>query len=526
MSFVSWQYPLLLALVYLLYWRVSQRPRIFVLIAASYYFYACWDIRFLALILSTTCLDYLCGRAIRGEWQSLPRSLGFFFAPAAWLGVCWLVPGIEAISPVTIAVAAAFGGLVCGTYHWIRQLPENRRPKAVLLLSITVNLLILGFFKYYGFFVESLDSLLGTLGLSPTLPILNILLPVGISFYTFQSLSYSIDVYRGKTEPCWGLPEYAAYISFFPQLVAGPIERSTSLLPQILTKRSFETEHLTTGCRLILTGYFKKVFVADNCALIANYAFEPGTDLNGYWAVLGVVAFAFQIYGDFSGYTDIARGSARLFGITLQQNFRFPYLAMGPSDFWQRWHISLSSWFRDYVYIPLGGNRRGVSRTLINLLLTMGIAGLWHGASWNFVLWGLYHGVILVLYRVTPGLRSLEGTESVPWWKQVAAIPSMFLLTLLGWALFRSYEIAQFENWFAALGIWDESAAVEWYRPMKYLLFHTIPLLLLQAASLRQADEAAFGRFHWVIRALIYVGMIILIAGSPRSDQEFIYFQF
>lgn len=526
MSFVSWQYPLLLATVFLIYWQVPRKLRIILLIAASYYFYACWDVRFLALILSTTCLDYLCGRGIHDDHPSWTRSAGLFFVPGLWLALCQLVPGVDQIPAKSLVLAFSIGAGGLAFYFFIWRLDPSKRKKAFVILSLGMNLLILGFFKYYGFFVENLKGILEGAGFAPNLPLLQILLPVGISFYTFQSLSYVIDVYRGKTQPCMGFRDYAAYISFFPQLVAGPIERSTRLLPQILEKRQWDPEHLTTGCRLIFVGVFKKVFIADNCVYISNYAFHPDTPLNAYWAILGIVAFAFQVYGDFSGYTDIARGSARLFGIHLNQNFRFPYLSVTPSDFWSRWHISLSNWFRDYLYIPLGGNRCGRMRTLVNLMLVMGIAGLWHGASWNFILWGCFHGLLLVLYRVTPGLNRLDSDEHLPIFAKIPAIVLMFTFVLIGWALFRSAEISQFGNWFLALGNWDADYSIPWLRPLQYLLFHVIFLIALQALTLKHCDEAAFGRFHWIIRGVIYVIGVVLIVGSPTVNEQFIYFQF
>jgi D-alanyl-lipoteichoic acid acyltransferase DltB (MBOAT superfamily) len=523
MSFVSWQYPLLLAILYLLYWRVPQGMRVVLITAASYFFYGCWDPRFLTLILGTTCVDFLCGRLLAGERVPPWKSAALLLSPAMWLGICTLIPGLEKVTLGMAGLAAAIGVAVFAIMTRLGPALPGEMRRGPVVLSICFNLLILGFFKYFGFFVESMEALLTSLGLAPTLPILAIVLPVGISFYTFQSLSYIIDVYRGKTESCRHFFDYAAYISFFPQLVAGPIERSTDLLPQILKERTFELDHLGVGCRLILVGLFKKLFVADNCALIANYAFEPGTPLNAPWAILGAVAFAFQIYGDFSGYTDIARGSARMLGIHLQQNFRYPYLAQGPSDFWQRWHISLSSWFRDYVYIPLGGNRKGGARTIINLLLTMLIAGLWHGASWNFVLWGAFHGILLVGYRLTPGLSQLEAAKG---FGRLPAIVLMFAFTLVGWALFRSADLAAFGNWFTALANWDSTTAPEWVRPLKFLLFHLGPLWWIQIYSIKQADEVAFGRFHWLVRGGTYAFMGALIACSSGGNQEFIYFQF
>ena len=270
--------------------------------------------------------------------------------------------------------SSRFSSARCITLLWRLPWPRAKR-RAFAALSILTNLGVLGFFKYFNFFASSLEAVAGRLGWTPDWTLPHIILPVGISFYTFQSISYSVEVFKGKARPAADFVTFAAYLSFFPQLVAGPIERPNDLLPQFETPAAWDPANFHRGLRLILTGLFKKVYVANNCAMIANYAFAPGRVLGAPWALLGALAFAFQIYGDFSGYTDIARGSARLLGIRLNHNFNFPYFAQGPSEFWRRWHITLSSWFRDYVYIPLGGNRRGTGRMYFNLWLTMLLAG-------------------------------------------------------------------------------------------------------------------------------------------------------
>jgi D-alanyl-lipoteichoic acid acyltransferase DltB (MBOAT superfamily) len=363
-------------------------------------------------------------------------------------------------------------------------------------------------------------ALLKTVGLQPHELTLHILLPVGISFYTFQSLAYTWDVYRRQMQACPSFITYASYLSFFPQLVAGPIERAKHLLPQIATPRTWSVDHLHVGCRQILVGFFQKVFVADHCALIANYVFDSTTPLNGAWATLGAVAFAFQIYGDFAGYTNIARGSARLMGVELSKNFLFPYFAHAPSDFWQRWHISLSSWFRDYVYIPLGGNRGTHGRTLLNLLVTMFLAGLWHGASWMFVLWGVYHGVLLVVYRTALPLRWLE--EQAP---RFLAIACMSLLTLFGWVIFRSTTPEIFLHWCSA---WTQPSALalSWSKPAAWVALHVLPLLLLQIITWKQRDETNLQHLAWGWRTVIYLLLVVAITSATSSEQEFIYFQF
>jgi D-alanyl-lipoteichoic acid acyltransferase DltB (MBOAT superfamily) len=271
-------------------------------------------------------------------------------------------------------------------------------------------------------------------------------------------------------------------------------------------------------------GFFKKVFVADNCALLANYVFNPSASLNAAWALIGCLAFAFQIYGDFSGYTDIARGSAKLLGVNLVQNFHFPYLARNPSDFWSRWHISLSTWFRDYVYIPLGGNRGSHGQTVRNLMAAMLLAGLWHGASWVFVIWGAYHGVLLILYRYGP-LQWLQRKQYDPGWHSRLALPVMFSFTLIGWAIFRSPTLDHFWAWLTALGNWGP-AALPWLTSWWWLAIHVTPLILLQILTANFADETKFMRLPWMARGIIYSILILLIVSSTASDREFIYFQF
>jgi alginate O-acetyltransferase complex protein AlgI len=458
---------------------------------------------------------------------SIQRTLLTLSFPSLWMIGCRVVMGeASQITGTFIATSLAITVIFGAVYLWHWKCSDRARKRVGLGLSLGINLSILGFFKYYDFFRSSLVDLLEPLGLAPGFPVLAILLPVGISFYTFQSLSYVIDVYRGETKACRDLLFYSAYISFFPQLVAGPIERSRTLLPQILKERSFAKDNFFMGCRLILVGYFKKVFIGDNCALLANYAFSSDAELNGYWALLGILAFTFQIYGDFSGYTDIARGSAKLFGIELNQNFKYPYFASSPSDFWRRWHISLSAWFRDYVYISLGGNRGGNIRTLTNLTLTMFLAGLWHGAAWMFIIWGLYHGLLLVIYRIVPPLARLTDTENPGWLTQLWSVPLMFLLTILGWTFFRSASIDGWLNLMHSLTLWDPETGLKWVKSAYWLMVHTLPLILLQILSWKQRDEVAFQRFPWPIRGFIYVLLLILTITSARHDQEFIYFQF
>ncbi len=526
MSFITWQYLLFLPLVLILYWQLPGRWRLYLLLGASYIFYGCWDVRFLALVMTTTAIDYICALSIEGKKTMAVRVLVLALLPAAWLAGCSLFLPSAGIHRVIIAVTAALGLAFFAGHELIWRLGRENRSRSFLILSVVFCLSILGFFKYFGFFVDSARNLLEILGLPTNRVLLNIILPVGISFYTFQSLGYVIDVYRGQSPACSSLLTFATFDAFFPQMVAGPIERGRHLIPQLEQTKAFEPAYLHDGLRLILVGFFKKVFVADNCAILANYVFDPQTPLNGYWAVLGALAFAFQIYGDFSGYTDIARGSAKLFGIDLVVNFRFPYFARNPSDFWGRWHISLSTWFRDYLYIPLGGNRGSKWETVRNLGVTMLLAGLWHGASWIFVLWGAYHGALLILYRVVPALRSLGDEDASSHLRGALAMALMWLFTLVGWAIFRSPNLHQFGAWLMALGHWQTALALPWATSFIWLLIHAAPLIFLQILTWRYRDETNLGRLAWPVRGLIYAVMVMLIVSSTAQDTEFIYFQF
>ena len=538
MSFTSWEFAVLLSSVFALYWRLPWRGRIWLILAASYSFYGFWDARFLALHFTTTIVDYFAATAMNRQRVALTKVAGMTAIPAAWMLVCKAMQfqGRD-VSWEHLTPAIALPVLFTGLYALLWRLPEGRQRRAFLLLSLGSNLVVLGFFKYFNFFADSLVHALDAIGWKTGWTLPHILLPVGISFYTFQAMSYTIDVYRGQTKSVADFPLFAAFLSFFPQLVAGPIERTHQMMPQFEKPREWDPAAFQRGGRLLLFGLFKKVFVGDNCALLANYAFAADTPLNGPWALLGVLAFAVQIYGDFSGYTDIARGSAQLLGFRLNHNFRLPYFAQGPSDFWRRWHITLSAWFRDYVYIPLGGNRSGTFATLRNLGLTMVLAGLWHGANWTFILWGAYHGALLIIYRLVPPLHALESAKSRP--RVLLGTIVMFALTLVGWAIFRCGSLAQLGDWFAAFGRWQASSGIGWSKPAigEVLavpvanvtvdwLKPALPLALLQFAARRSGDESDNSEWPWPARGIVYVLMFLAVASSTVGEVEFIYFQF
>jgi alginate O-acetyltransferase complex protein AlgI len=525
--FISWQFALFLPVVVLFYWRLSWRGRIWLLVGASYFFYGMWDARFLALLFTTTLIDFYGVLAIAGQKESPLKIAALGYLPLVWLAGChYFYHTLAGTTRALLLAALLLPILYVALYRFLWRLPAEKQRRSFLILSICSNLGALGFFKYFNFFADSLTRLLTHLGWNPGWTLPNVILPIGISFYTFQSISYAVDVYRGVAKPSRDFLTFAAFVSFFPQLVAGPIERRNDLLPQLETARKFEITDIHLGLRLILVGLFKKIFVADNCAILVNYAFDAKTPLNGQWALLGVLAFAFQIYGDFSGYTDIARGSARLLGIRLNLNFQFPYFAVSPSDFWRRWHMTLSYWFRDYVYIPLGGNREGAAKTFRNLWITMLLAGLWHGARWTFVMWGAYYAALLTLYHAVPGWRRLEHPEQNSRAQMIGGACLTFALTLVGWAIFRSSNFAQLEGWFAAFGKWNSEGIVFWVKPALWWLLHAGLLLLLQAATWKARDEAALDRFSWPVRGLIYTLLFLLVTSSVSPDVDFIYFQF
>ncbi len=472
MLFNSQVFLLFFAAVYALYLVFRRRHDLqnLLLLIASYYFYGFWDWRFLSLLLISTVIDYAIGRRLESE--NAPR-----------------------------------------------------RRKLLLFASVAANLGILGFFKYFNFFTGNAIALLRALGMNPDAPTLKIILPVGISFYTFQTMSYTIDVYRRRMPATRDFPAFALYVSFFPQLVAGPIERAAHLLPQMLAPRKILPAQLHAGLYLILLGYFKKVVVADNLARIANAVFGAPALYNGLDTLLGVLAFAFQIYGDFSGYSDIARGLAKLLGFDLMINFKLPYFALSPSEFWRRWHVSLSTWLRDYLYIPLGGNRGGPAATYRNLMLTMLLGGLWHGATWMFVLWGFYQGLLLVAYRaIEPRLPAAPARGPLRLAITGARMALMFFLVLIGWIFFRAPGLPAALTMLRNLGLSPSNITA----PMAYdVAYFILPLLLLDIYHERKGDLLAPTKWPYVPRIALYAALLAAtLALGVRESVEFIYFQF
>ncbi|MDH3349413.1 MAG: hypothetical protein OEM02_15105 [Desulfobulbaceae bacterium] len=399
----------------------------------------------------------------------------------------------------------------------MKRFPNHK--KRFLIISLLSNLGILGVFKYFNFFTENISIVLDQLGLHLSPPILQVVLPVGISFYTFQTLSYSIDIYRGKLEARTNFIDLAAFVAFFPQLVAGPIERATNFLPQLEKERTWCWVTFDKAWPLILKGYFKKLVIADTIATFVNQIYminHPGSLL----LFIGTTAFAIQIFTDFSGYTDIARGTARLFGFELMRNFNNPYLAISPSDFWRRWHISLSSWIRDYLFIPLGGSRHhNRINTFIVIMITMTLCGLWHGAAWNFVLWGVFHGLLLVIYH----MLGLGGNWQPKGWLQTgSAWLTMSCWTLLGWFIFRSPSLEWMVN---ALNISSSltthmEAMVAATKVMLYIIILCMPLGLVSLVS----GEGKFQRIARIPISLLLLLFIVIF--HKETGMDFIYFQF
>ena len=480
MLFNSIEFAVFLPIVFLLYWfafNKNLRLQNLFIVVVSYVFYGWWDWRFLILIAFTS----FC------SWGS---------------------------------------GLLIEKYK-----NEPRKAKTVSVLNIVLNLLILGVFKYYDFFVTSFANLL--LGGKTDGLLLKIILPVGISFYTFQALSYSIDVYRGKLEPTRDIIQFFAFVSFFPQLVAGPIERATNLLPQFEKSRTFDYDKAVDGMRQILWGLFKKMVVADNCAVYAERVFSTYQEQSGSTLLLAAVFFTFQIYCDFSGYSDIAIGTAKLFGIKLMRNFNMPYFSRDIAEFWRRWHISLTTWFRDYVYIPMGGSRVGKAKVVRNTFVIFLLSGLWHGANWTFIAWGAYHSLLFLPLILTGKNRKYTNQVADGRWlpsiKETGQMLVTFLFAVIGWIIFRADSIGQAWGYFC--GICNKSLfTVPWLNLKSYYLPVVFSIFVLLVVEWLQRDkEHAFdlsGIKSHVLKFAIYYLMVVVLFWFGGQSETFIYFQF
>ena len=410
---------------------------------------------------------------------------------------------------------------------------ENERVRKTLLwTSIIVNLGFLGVFKYYNFFLDNFIAAFSFFGQDIQPNSLNIILPVGISFYTFQTLSYTIDVYKKKLEPTEDLVAFSAFVCFFPQLVAGPIERATNLLPQFYKKRTFEYDKAVDGMRQILWGLFKKVVIADNCAEYANLIFNNYQDYNGSTLLLGAIFFTFQIYGDFSGYSDIAIGTSRLFGFNLMQNFATPYFSRDIAEFWRRWHISLSTWFRDYLYIPLGGSRGGTWMKVRNTFIIFLVSGFWHGANWTFIVWGglnaLYFLPLLLLKRNRTNLGVVAEGRMLPSLRELWQMGTTFLLTVLAWVFFRAENISHATSFLQK--VFSITIIKSPYYPgiglTKYTLIFILILVIVEWINRGKSHSLMTLPKNKIVRYSIYYILVISIILNSGSEQQFIYFQF
>jgi len=479
MLFNSPEFLLFLPLVFAGYWLLGSRLRLqnLFVVAASYVFYGWWDWRFLALIVFTS----------------------------AW---SWLFGLLEA-----------------------NAAPRSAASKARLALSCVINLGILGAFKYYDFFVGQAAGLLRACGFEPHVAFLQVALPVGVSFYTFQALSYTIDVYRRQIAPTRDPIAFFAFISFFPQLVAGPIERATNLLPQFLRPRVFDYDAAVLGCRQMLWGFFKKCVVADNCAVAVNFLLNDAGLDNGLGIWLGILLFAFQIYGDFSGYSDIAIGCSRLFGIRLMQNFAYPFFARDIAEFWRRWHISLTTWFRDYLYIPLGGSRCGAWKRVRNTFAIFLVSGLWHGANWTFIIWGAFHAVLflplLLGGRNRLHLDVVAEDRALPNLRELGAMLRTFFFVLLGWALFRARSIGETCRWLRDMvDVRTFGAVHNLPRETAVGAVAAVVLLAVEWFNRREAFGCARLPRPTALRWGVYYLLLWLVVFYTPGSQTFIYFQF
>ena len=474
MVFNSLQFVEFFVVVYALYRLLPHRAQNLMLLGASYVFYGAWDWRFVGLLVGSTVIDFYVAQ-------------------------------------------------------YLARQTDTRRRKLAVVLSLTYNLGVLAFFKYFNFFADGLVQVLGVAGIRADAVTIHVILPMGISFYTFMTISYVIDVYRREIEPERSLADFALFVAYFPHLVAGPILRASKLLPQIKHPRVLTTAHATEGLWLIAWGLFQKMFVADNLAPLVDAAFSASSSPSGAQVLASTYAFAFQIYGDFAGYSNMARGVSKLLGIELNVNFRFPYLVTSPQAFWRHWHISLSTWLRDYLYIPLGGSRESKGATRRNLMITMILGGLWHGAAWTFVLWGLYQGLVLVAghaIRDWSRRRGITVPEGITWQRVLLGL-LMFHVTCFGWLIFRAESASQLVHLASTLVhdlLPSASTLTSLLAPMALVV---APWLVVHIYQARHDSESAPLSLVPPVRYALYgaVFYLVLLFGSFDGPQ-FIYFQF
>ena len=482
MIFNSLSFAIFLPIVFFLYWFVTSKSlkiQNILLLVSSYFFYACWDWRFLFLLIFSTLLDYYTGIKMSDAKNQASKKFWFW-------------------------------------------------------LSIFVNLGFLGVFKYYNFFAESFATVVANFGLQVNPWTLKVILPVGISFYTFHGLSYVIDIYKDRIKAEKNFIDYSVFVSFFPLLVAGPIERATHLLPQIQKKRVFNYSRAVDGLRQILWGLFKKIVIADNCAEFANMFFDNHTEYSGSTLLLGAMFFAFQIYGDFSGYSDIALGTARLFGIDLLRNFAFPYFSRDIAEFWRRWHISLSTWFRDYLYIPLGGSKGGIWHKIRNTFIIFLVSGFWHGANWTFIIWGLLNALFImpsIIFNTNrTNLDSVAQGKLFPSLKEVFQIGVTFGLTVFAWIFFRSESVGQAFDYISTIFSTSLFEIPEFRFRTKACITLVLTAVFILLEWIGRENDFAIQKmgFKWnsKLRWLFYFALVFSIFYFAGKEQVFIYFNF
>jgi alginate O-acetyltransferase complex protein AlgI len=482
MLFNSFEFAIFLPVVFMIYWFISNRSlklQNLTILIASYFFYGWWDWRFLSLIIFSTVVDFVVGQGLRRTEKRMTRKMWLWF-------------------------------------------------------SIIVNLGFLGVFKYYNFFLDSLYNAAPGLQAVMGFNTLSIILPVGISFYTFQTLSYTIDIYKRKLEPTNDFIAFAAYVAFFPQLVAGPIERATNLLPQFKKERTFNYTAATDGMRQILWGLFKKIVIADNSAVFANEIFANSETYSGSVLFFGALFFAIQIYGDFSGYSDIAIGTARLFGINLMRNFAFPYFSRDIAEFWRRWHISLSTWFRDYLYIPLGGSRGGTGMQVRNIFVIFIVSGFWHGANWTFIVWGALHAIfflpLLLAKKNRTHMDIAAKGKLLPSLKELLGMTATFGLVLIAWVFFRAEDLGHAFRYLGSIFSASLFTVPHFHDSVKALtVFILIAIFIIVEWLGREWEYAIAGldlRFIKPVRYAVYYAIVLVIFWAGGQGQQFIYFQF
>jgi alginate O-acetyltransferase complex protein AlgI len=553
MLFNSPEFVVFFLLVYCMYLGLPFRLQNYMLLVASYVFYGWWDVRFLFLVALSTTIDFWVGLMIQNgrlqfrQW--LVPALFLLLSAVGFLGLDWAAlyplgigyPDFSKLfnsSTIWWSLAGSFAFLVF--ISLILSILEGvadvqRRRLGCLMVSLITQLGLLAVFKYFNFFVDSLVAALDSIGIQGNSLHLDIVLPVGISFYTFQSLSYTIDIYRRQFKPIDRFSDFALFVAYFPQLQAGPIERARQIIPQLSRPRKLSIDQVSRGLFLIAMGFFKKIAIADGVSPVVDQIFNSSGRVTWIDVIVGTALFAVQIYCDFSGYTDIARGISKLLGVNMVVNFNLPYFATNPQDFWRRWHISLSNWLRDYLYVSLGGNRGNLAFVCRNLMITMLLGGLWHGAAWNFVLWGLYQGSALCIYRIWRQYGSKEPPERpaeappamMRTIRHLAAIAAFFVVTCYGWLLFRAHSLAQIVEFSRLLvtdfGNLDYGGGA----PRLSSVLGMGLLFVLEVVQYRNGDSYYYRRFPVPIRGFLFAAIIaITLMGMSNEPAQFIYFQF